>query len=268
MKRQTIVFKDKKLSYQIAGTGTPTILLLHGFPEDGTIFDSQIAFLQSYFTVIIPDLPGSGQSEFNESLQNVEDFAECIYAIAAHEQIYGLNIFGHSMGGYITLAFVSKYPERVHSFGLIHSSALPDTPEKIENRKKSIHIMAQYGADAFVAKTIPNLFAPSFKLKQENIIAALVQKANYFQTPALQLYYEIMLQRPDRKAVLKTNKPVLFVIGQEDPTMAIADIAPQLCLPDTCAFHILPHVGHMSMVENPAALNTILYKFIQSFSQE
>ncbi len=88
-------------------------MLVHGFAEDGRIWDEQLKFLQNNFTVIIPDLPGSGLSEYNPDLQTIEDFAGIIRLIADVEEIDRFTLIGHSMGGYISLAFAEQYPENL-----------------------------------------------------------------------------------------------------------------------------------------------------------
>ncbi|MEO9099821.1 MAG: alpha/beta hydrolase, partial [Ginsengibacter sp.] len=135
-----INFQNKKIFYRIEGKGNP-VLLLHGFGEDGNIWNQQISALTKNNLLIIPDLPGSGKSEMLSGNMGLEDYAEVVKAIAddaifKNEKENQFCLIGHSMGGYITLAFAEKYSQLLNSFGLFHSSAFSDTDEKIAVRRK------------------------------------------------------------------------------------------------------------------------------------
>src|SRR5450755_3283800 len=97
-------FKGEFLEYEVRGTGSP-VMLVHGFTEDRRIWDPLLKGIENKYKWILPDLPGSGHSAFNASLPDLKDFAESIYAIADFENIRELVLIGHSMGGYISLAF-------------------------------------------------------------------------------------------------------------------------------------------------------------------
>ena len=135
---KTILYQNKEVAYQKLGTLKPAIMLVHGFPEDGSIFKYQYEFLKEKYTVLIPDLPGSGKSSYNEELKSVEDFAEILKEILRKENIDKCFLLGHSMGGYIALAFAEKFPQCLSGLGLIHSTAFADSEEKKATRNKNI----------------------------------------------------------------------------------------------------------------------------------
>src|SRR5262245_33427029 len=126
----SISINDKPVFYRKVGVGQP-VVLVHGFSEDGTVWENQVEYLKNKFQLIIPDLPGSGQSIDNKQFAignkgealagndewSMEYFAECVHRILDHENISTANMIGHSMGGYITLVFADKYPDRLQSFG-------------------------------------------------------------------------------------------------------------------------------------------------------
>jgi pimeloyl-ACP methyl ester carboxylesterase len=118
-----ILVDDKPVYYRIEGKGQP-VVLVHGFSEDGTVWENQVENLKNKFQLIIPDLPGSGQSPINDANWSMEYFAACIRTILDKENIATVTMIGHSMGGYITLAFADVWPDRLQSFGLFHSTAL------------------------------------------------------------------------------------------------------------------------------------------------
>jgi pimeloyl-ACP methyl ester carboxylesterase len=263
---KSFVYDTAQIHYRDEGEGT-AVMLLHGFGEDGQIWDQQIRFLKTHCRVIVPDIPGSGASDLLRETTNtiigINTYAAVINALLDHENIEHCILLGHSMGGYIALAFAEMYPERLEAFGLIHSTAFADTEEKKQIRRRGIEIIGEYGAGAFLKTTIPNLFGKSFKETQSQQIDVLIKKGQSFSSAALQQYYASMIERPDRTAVLQGNRlPVLFVIGTEDNAAPMADVMQQTPLPDISYIHVLPGIGHMGMWEAPDQLNKILLAFV------
>ncbi|SJZ38395.1 alpha/beta fold hydrolase [Sediminibacterium ginsengisoli] len=259
-------YQSANIVYHLAGTGK-TVVLLHGFGEDCHIWDEQVLFLKEYFRLIIPDLPGSGASdplrEKNGQPVSIDDYAECVAALLEKEQVESCVMLGHSMGGYITLAFAEKYPLALDGFGLIHSTAFADNEEKKANRLRGIEIMDQYGGASFLRNTIPNLFGEKYKRTHPEMIEGLIRRAAAFKTPALQQYYMAMMQRPDRTAVLsKAGVPVLFIIGTEDVAAPMKDVLQQARLPLKSYIHIIEGGGHMSMWEATTELNNYMLAYI------
>jgi pimeloyl-ACP methyl ester carboxylesterase len=182
-----ILFQNKKIFYRIEGKGKP-VLLLHGFAEDGNIWNKQVKVLKENFLFIIPDLPGSGQSEILEGKCTISDYAEVIKAIA-DEVILKIikkdkeqfSLIGHSMGGYITLAFAEKYPKLLNSFGLFHSSAFADDEQKIATRKKGIEFIKKNGTELFLKTSVPNLFSVQTKKERPGLIMQLLNILKLFR---------------------------------------------------------------------------------------
>ena len=139
----------------MVGKGKP-VVLIHGFGEDGNIWDKQVAFLKDHFRLIIPDLPGSGRSALIPDM-SIEGMAEAMHSMLMNEGISACVVLGHSMGGYLTLAMAEKYPDLFRSFGLIHSSAFADSEEKKAARSKSIEFIKNNGANEFLRTAIPGL---------------------------------------------------------------------------------------------------------------
>lgn len=264
--QRTFSNKDATISYKVLGKGV-TVLLLHGFGEDGSVWYEQSDFLKEYCKLIIPDLPGSGASFFaNENDGDaIEQYVEIINSLLEHEKTDSCIILGHSMGGYITLAFAEKYASLLKGFGFIHSTAFADSDEKKQNRLKGIGMMEEYGGYAFLKTTTPNLFATKFKKEQPERIEALIERGKIFSTKALQQYYKAMMNRPDRTTVLANSSvPVLFVLGTEDVAAPLNDVLKQTHLPDISFLHVLEDTGHMGMWENADKVNNAMFEFISS----
>ncbi len=264
-----IIFHKKKIHYKVFGNGNP-LVLIHGFGEDGNIWRNQIDFLKNKFKLIIPNLPGSGQSEMIEDM-SMEGMAEAIKAILNNEyreqlvyqNTFKVSMFGHSMGGYITLAFAEKFPESLSAFGLFHSTAFADSEEKKELRNKGIDFVKKYGSTEFLKTTLPNLFSAYTQKENLGIISTQLLSINKFSQEAIINYYKAMIKRPDRTAVLKHAKvPILIIAGNNDQTILLNDSLRQCHLSDISYFHILQKSAHMGMLEEAELSNQILEGFL------
>lgn len=262
-----ILYQNKKIFYRSTGSGTP-VMLVHGFGETSEVWKRQEEFLKDNFHLIIPDLPGSGRSEMIDDM-SMEGMAEVIKVIYENEVSqsppsggWGA-LIGHSMGGYVTLAFAEKYPDRLKAFGLFHSTAYADSEEKKTIRRKGIEFIKQHGAYEFLKTTTPNLFSPNSKSQIPNAINDFIESLKDFNPDSLIAYYEAMINRPDRTAILKNAQvPVLLVAGSYDNAVPLQDSLQQCHLPEKCYFHILEKSGHLGMMEQPEDSNRILYDFL------
>jgi pimeloyl-ACP methyl ester carboxylesterase len=256
-------YKGKKLFYRTTGEG-PLVVLLHGFGEDSTIWKGQYDIFPHH-RLLIPDLPGSGRSEAIEDM-SMEGLAEAVKAMIAPPPPKGGGgavLIGHSMGGYITLAFAEKYPELLRGFGLFHSTAFADSEEKKETRRKGIRFIEEHGAAEFLKTATPNLYAPQSREQHPHWIEEHLALVHNFSAENLVHYYMAMIQRPDRTPVLKQSKvPVLFVMGQHDTAVPLQDGLKQCHLPQLSYIHILERTGHMGMIEERERANLILSQFV------
>ena len=258
---KTILYQNKKIFYQSIGKGKP-VMLVHGFGEEANVWNRQVEYLQDKYYLVVPDLPGSGQSEMIEDM-SIEGMAEALHAIIHEEQIDKWTVIGHSMGGYITLALVDSYWNHVNAFGLFHSTAFPDTEEKKQTRKKGIEFINQHGAFEFLKSTTPNLFSPNSKSQTPQLISEFISGLANFSAEALVSYYNAMMMRPDRTTVLKnTENPVLFIAGEHDNAVPLNDILEQCHLPEKSYIHVLKNSGHMGMIEETEKANRMLEDFL------
>jgi pimeloyl-ACP methyl ester carboxylesterase len=256
-----VSYNDKQLHFQSLGEG-PIVVLLHGFGEDSSVWDFQKEALAQQFQILIPDLPGSGQSRLIDDM-SMEGLADAVFFLLQQEGITNCILIGHSMGGYITLAFAEKYGAMLTGFGLFHSSAYADTEEKIATRKKGIAFIKEHGAHNFLKTAIPNLYSPATKENAPALIEQQIEAVHYFSAEALVAYYEAMIQRPDRTAVLRNSAvPVLFVIGRWDTAVPLQSGLEQCYLPQKTYIHVLDQSGHMGMVEEPEKSNAILHQYL------
>ncbi|HTN06423.1 alpha/beta hydrolase [Agriterribacter sp.] len=267
MHEKWLTYNDSRIYYETEGKGSP-VMLIHGFGEDGRVWHYQRAFLKDHFHLIVPDLPGSGKSDIlsipaDQTTSVIERYADGIKQILDRENIEQCVIAGHSMGGYVALAFAQHNPERLNGLGLVHSTAFADNEEKKAARRKGIAFIQRYGSQEFLKQSIPNLFGAAFTRRHPQQIEALIHGAGNFTAAALVQYYEAMIERPDRTETLKSlTIPVLFIIGEEDKSVSLQDSLKQCYLPATSLIHILPDTAHMGMWEQKDQANNTVIKFL------
>lgn len=261
MESKFLRYKNKNIHYGVFGQGRP-VLLLHGLPADSNLWNDIAGSLQNNFLVITPDIPGSGQSEILEGENiSIEDYADVIKAILDEENIRLCTIIGHSMGGYITLAFAEKHPELLNGFGLFHSTAFADDEDKKQTRHKAIEFIKANGAYAFLKTSTPNLFVGN---QHPEEMKKLIEEGKTFDPNALIQYYHAMINRPDRTSVLKTFiKPVLFIIGEKDNVIPLQASLQQCHLPGVSHIYIL-ETGHMGMIEEKGQSELIIRTYLEN----
>ncbi len=263
MGKEKIKFRDANIAYTISGEGK-TLVLLHGFIESTVIWKDFVPVLENQFQVVCIDLPGHGESDCIGYVHEMEVNAEVVRAVLQHLQIKACVLVGHSMGGYVTLAFAEKYPELLSGICLFHSTGLPDSDAKKLDRDKAISVVKK-DAQVFISTVIPNLFAPVNKEKFKQEIEELIRLAAQTPVQGIVATLEGMKNRKDRTPVLKTvNFPVLFIGGKQDIVVPLDTLLPQLSLPKHCQSLILDNVGHTGFIEAKDETLSMLFNFAKS----
>ncbi|RYZ56371.1 MAG: alpha/beta hydrolase [Sphingobacteriales bacterium] len=259
---KSLTYKKGRISYSVYGEGKP-VLLIHGFAEDSNIWENQVTRFSKMYKLIVPDLPGSGKSDFIPEVFTMEDHADMLVEILRAENTETADIIGHSMGGYIALAFAEKYPEMMNTICLFHSSSYADTEEKIGTRKKAIQFIKQNGSLKFLEQATPNLFSDHTKQQRPELVPEIIDRYSNFNPNSLVHYYEAMIQRPDRSEILrKIAKPVLIIAGDHDTAVPPKHSLEQSYLPELSYFQALKNSGHMGMLEEPGESNQVLGEFL------
>lgn len=241
-----INFNGKKIVYRVHGKGMP-LVLIHGLCEDSTIWDEFIKGLVGDFLIIRPDLSGFGESELLPN-HSIDSMADSIKAILDDLNINKCVMIGHSLGGYVSLSFAKRYPSVLTGIGLFHSHPFEDSPEKKEERRKSIEFVKTNGHIVYVKQLIPKLFAELFATSNEFLINSLIFKASKYPPETIVNTQQAMLERPDNSDVLKSiNYPVLMIIGKQDKTVPYDLSLKMVNLPTIADIHILPKVAHMGL---------------------
>lgn len=241
-----------------------TLVLLHGFCENISIFNHQIASLQKSFNLLCIDLPGFGLSALIKDV-TISKMADEVKLVIEHLQICKCVLLGHSMGGYVTLAFVKKYSQLLDGFGLIHSTAAKDNFERLAKRKQLINFIKKNGHKTFIETFYPDLFFDK-KLNKKQI-ENLIESANSFDSKGIIEAIKAMMMREEAFDVLQTtNLPVFFVIGKYDSIITENDMYIQAALCKQSEICYLENSNHLGMIEEPTILNEAIINFVNRIS--
>lgn len=204
------------LNFERKGNGKETLVLLHGFMENLSIWNDIEPHLSENFSLLKIDLPGHGQSEIIAEVQTMELMAEEVKKVLDHESVTKIHLVGHSMGGYVSLAFAEKHPEYLKSLTLFFSTYFPDDAEKKEQRIKSYRIIKDAFAH-YVRAGIPNLFNPNERDILEGKIEIALETALSTKHLGALASVKGMVERTDKKHILENlDAKILVLAGKHD----------------------------------------------------
>ena len=239
----TVAINGINLAYTRRGKGTP-LVLIHGYPLDHTSWNEVASLLENEFDLITPDLRGFGQSTTVETPYTISDMADDLAGLLDYLKIEKVAMAGHSMGGYVALAFAKKYPQRMSGLGLVSSQAAADSPEGKDRRYKTAADVAQKGVGVVVEAMTP-------KLSADVRVQAFVRTVIERQTPAAVIgALKAMAEREDLMSHLSSAAfPVTLIHGNADVLIPIERAKEIKAVLPSARFVELPGAGHMPMME-------------------
>jgi 3-oxoadipate enol-lactonase len=247
------------------GQGRP-LLLVHGFPLDHTMWAEQIEAISPHCRVIAPDLRGFGESrtEVAETKVTMGQFADDLAAMLDALEIGEPIVYcGLSMGGYIGFQFWRKYAERLRGLVLCDTRAAADTPEAAAGRQAMADRVLKEGPGPVAEAMLPRLLGATSQRKRPELAEALrrVIMANSPQGIAAAALG--MAERPDMTVAQKDIRcPTLVIVGQEDEVSPPAEMRGIAQAIPAARFVEIPAAGHMSPMENPAAVTAAIVDFL------
>lgn len=234
-----------ELYYEEHGSGVP-VILIHGFPFDHSIWADVITRLDGKARLILPDLRGFGQSPAPEGVYSMRVMAEDIAALLDRLGIKKAVLAGHSMGGYISLAFAQAYPDHISGLALVTSQAASDTPERRQARLRLADEVKRKGVKAVVAANLER-YSPDPIVRERTRVVMLRS-----QKKAVISALKGMAERPDATEVLSNLKvPGVIIAGGADAIVS-PDKAREMAQMLARGWVVeIPNGGHMPMFESP-----------------
>lgn len=257
---KTLHYKDINVNYSDSGTGT-AVILLHGFLENSTMWDGIKPELEKKYRVVTIDLLGHGQTHSLGYVHTMEDNADMVHAVLSELRIRKAIFVGHSMGGYVSLAFAEFYPEMIKGLALINSTSKADSEERKTNRDRAIKAVKQ-NYTAFIQLSVTNLFSEENQERLESEIAKVKEEALKTPLQGIVASLEGMKIRKDRETLLHSaTYPILLVLGEKDGVLNYDENKTQV--EQTKVELVTLPCGHMSMIENKPELLDALTSFLK-----
>jgi pimeloyl-ACP methyl ester carboxylesterase len=209
--------------------------------------------------VILPDLRGHGESEAPDGTYSMSLMARDISELLDQLGFKQAVVCGHSMGGYVSLAFAEQYPEKLIGLGLITSRSEADTDQKKANRLALAAEVREQGTIVMAKSLAPRLSRDSQLVEEAyQILMGTAPQGVIGASLGMAI-------RPDRTAVLKQMiRPVLVVAGEQDQIIPIEEARDMGRHLQYGKFLSLPGTGHLPMMETPEMLSHGLVDLIQS----
>jgi pimeloyl-ACP methyl ester carboxylesterase len=252
------------LYYEDEGAGTP-LLLIHGFPLSSGIWRKQVEGLKADFRVIAPDLRGFGHSDAPSSGYSMDAYADDIAALMDHIGLESAVVCGMSMGGYVLLNLLDRYPERVRGACFMVTRGGADDSAGKERRAALAEEVMMSGVKVTAELFGTILFAPGTAENRPEIAAEVAGIMLGMKREGVVGGLLSMLERPDYYDRLAGfTVPSLVIGAEQDQAIPVEEsliLAERLPNASLC---LIPDAGHMVMMEQPEAVNLALKSFLET----
>jgi 3-oxoadipate enol-lactonase len=251
------------LHFEERGTGTP-LLLIHGFPFYGRMWSNQLDSLSGNARVLVPDLPGFGDSPASVGAPSVDLYAEhCLAILDALKIMQPIVITGLSMGGYIALAAARLFPLRVRGLILCSTRAGADSAEGKAGRDKTIAQVKELGTSVVTEGMYPKLLSPENYQAKPAVATELKEIMKGATTEGVVAALAAMRDRPDSTDLLPNlHMPTLIIHGKEDQVIPPTEAEVMAKTIPHNDLHIVDHAGHLPNLEQPEEFDRIVSKFL------
>ncbi len=253
--------KNTRIHYSDQGKG-PTVVLLHGFLENISMWDDLAEVLSKRNRVVCIDLLGHGQSENLGYLHTMEQMSEVVVSVLKVLRVRKSILVGHSMGGYVALAFAECFPNKVKGLCLLNSTACADSLQKQQNRDRAISVVKKNHI-SFIRTAVPLLFRSKNRTLFSEAISKVKNEALKTSKQGVIAALEGMKIRQDKVAILHSSHfKKMMILGEKDPVLSPASLLRQAEGTDTVVVKFSE--GHMSLIENKEATITAIVEFAKS----
>ena len=251
------------MSYRDLGEGDP-LVLLHAFPLNGRMFESQMTAFSGSHRVVAPDYPGFGRSPRTPAQPDVHYYAEGVRSLLDRLHLERVILGGVSMGGYVAFECMRLFPERVTALVLANTRPDQDSEEVRETRNEMALRVAQEGVEVLAEIQMERLLAPTTRENDEELVesvrAMILENSPDGAVAAL----GAMRERPNSTPLLAEIGVPTLVVGGEEDSISSPELMARMAdeIPDSR--HVsLPRAGHLSNLEAPEQFNAALKEFLE-----
>ena len=260
-------FSGRNIHYSISGTGDP-LILLHGFLEDLTLWEPLVKHFTAGNTVICIDLPGHGKTDVFGEVHSMNLMADVVAAVMKSEGLRKAVVAGHSLGGYVALAFARRYLDLCPGIALLNSSADPDSEEKKTDRLRSLKIVGK-NLTLFVNEAIPRMFAAQNTSRYKDDMDRIKKMALNTPVDGIIATTLGMMERENSRPFLSNPPvPVLFIAGKNDSIIPESKSLEQIAAGEKIRGVMLENSGHLSLIEEMDAVIFLLKSFLEELKND
>lgn len=259
-----IYYNGGKIFYSDRGRGD-CILLIHGYLESSDIWENFASRLAEKFRVISVDLPGHGESSVFGSYHTMEFMAEAIRELVTGLNLNRVFITGHSLGGYVALAFAELFPGLLSGFCLFHSHPFADSPEAVAKREREKEIVRAGKKFLMYPDNVAMMFAEENAGRLPDALRRSQEIAAAIPDEGIIAVLEGMIRRPSRLTVVEEGiSPMLWILGRKDRYISCEEVLSKVRLPAGSKAEILEDSGHLGFVEEEDRSLKILSDFVMA----
>lgn len=258
---KTLSFNGINISFTDDGIGD-AIVLVHGYLESKEIWSPLADMLKERFRVIAIDLPGHGMSGVFSEVHTMEILATAVKAVTDSLGLSKILLTGHSLGGYVTLAFLELYPQSLAGYCLFHSHPNPDREATIANRNREIRVVKAGKKNLMYPDNVTRMFSKKNLPEMKDALERSKEIASQEPADGIIALLNGMIARPSRKELVeKGERPLLWILGRDDQYFAPSAAIAGMTLPQNAKVIILENSGHLGFVEETALSCQILSEF-------
>lgn len=259
--KKSVLFKNIPVSFTDQGKGT-AVVFLHGFLENSRMWSPIIEGLKTPRRVVCMDLLGHGETPSLGYIHRMDDMAEQVHRVCTSLRLKRIVLIGHSMGGYVALAFAKQYPEMVKGLCLVNSTPFSDSKERLLLREKMIRVVNKNNYKSIVDTLVTGLFNPETLSIHKEAIALTTEDAVQVSLQSFVATQKGMMEREDHRSMfgfMPIAKTV--ILGKKDSLIDPGSLT-QYLSEHAISYTLLPD-GHMSHLENTQGLITALNAFLK-----
>jgi 3-oxoadipate enol-lactonase len=266
IKDLSVVVNGITISYEDTGGDQMPVIFIHGFPFNKSSWQPQIDFLKQHYRVIAYDIRGFGQSTLGDEVTSIDLFATDLVQFMDTLRIKKAIVCGLSMGGYILMNAVSRFPDRFEAIILSDTQCIADSNEARDKRYKTIDQIEAKGLDEFAAGYVKNMFTVNTLENKKEIVDEVKQIILSTSPKTITATLKALAQRRESCTLLKhLSVPALILCGKEDTVTPLSQSELMFNTLKDAKLHTIDNAAHLSNLEQPEIFNEHIHNFLPGF---
>lgn len=258
-----ITLNGTTICYDDLGAGTIPVIFIHGFPFDKSMWQPQVNFLKSSHRVIAYDIRGFGKSTTGTEKAGISLFADDLIGLMDALQISKAIVCGLSMGGYILLDAIIRYPGRFEAIILSDSQCIADSAETKEKRKSAIQQIEDEGLSKFAEGFVQNVFCKESLINRKDLVEKIKNVILSTTPSVVTATLRALAERDERCSSLhEISIPALILCGTEDSLTPLAQSEFMYSKIINSTFKRIEKAAHLANLEQADEFNGHMNKFI------